>query len=154
MPGTGLRVTLNVLAVAAPAWLRERSDAKWGKRYDRRLDDARLPEDKEARQRWAETVGPDRCTLLTAIDDSAAHGWLREVPAVQVVRLVWLQQYSVGDGMLHWRTDEQGIPSEQLQSPAASLAVLRAAHRGGGSLATAVLYSVRARRTVQSSQRG
>ena len=108
--GETLRHALNVQAVAAPAWLHERSDAEWVKRYVRRLDDARLPAGKEARQARAETIGRDGRTLLAAVDDPAAPGCLREVPAVQVLRLVWIQQYCIEDGTLRWRTDEHGIP--------------------------------------------
>lgn len=101
---------LNVLAVAAPAWLRALSEPDWVKRYDGRLDDARLPAGKEARRARDETIGRDGGKLLTAIDDSAAPDWLREMPAVQILRLVWIQQYYVEDGTLHWRVEEQGIP--------------------------------------------
>jgi hypothetical protein len=45
-----------------------------------------------------------------AIDAPAAPGWLQEIPAVRILRLVWIQQYYVEDGTLHWRTEEQGIP--------------------------------------------
>ena len=117
--GESMRHALNVLAVAAPAWLRERSEPGWVKRYDRRLDDARLPEGKAARQALAETIGQDGRALLMAIDAPAAPGWLQEIPAVRILRLVWIQQYYVEDGTLHWRTEEQGIPpsSRFISSP-------------------------------------
>src|SRR5581483_100115 len=70
------------------------------------------------------TAGPGRddrtgWTLLSAIDDPEAPGWLREVPAVQILRLVWIQQYYVEDDALRWRTEEQGIPpaSRFISSP-------------------------------------
>ena len=114
-----MRHALNVLAVAAPAWLRERSEADWVKRYDRRLDDARLPAGKEARQALAETIGQDGWTLLAAIDNPATPTWLRDIPAVQILRLVWIQQYCIEDEALHWRTEQHGIPpsSRFISSP-------------------------------------
>jgi transposase len=117
--GETMRHALNALAVAAPVWLQERSEPEWVKRYDRRLDDARLPEGKAARQALAETIGRDGRTLLAAVDDPAAPGWLREIPAIQILRLVWIQQYYIEDGMLRWRTDEHGIPpsSRFISSP-------------------------------------
>jgi transposase len=108
--GETIRQVLNVLAVAAPTWLREQSDPEWVKRYDRRLDDARLPEGKEARCTLAETMGRDGLKLLTVIDEPDSPGWLREIPAVQILRLVWIQQYYIEGDTLHWRTEDQGIP--------------------------------------------
>lgn len=108
--GETMRHVLNVLAIAAPAWLRERSEADWVKRYDRRLDDARLPAGKEARQARAETIGRDGRTLLSALDAPETPSWLREIPAVQVLRLVWIQQYYIEDDTLRWRTEQHGIP--------------------------------------------
>lgn len=104
------RVTLNVLAAAAPAWLRERGEAEWIKRYDRRLDNARLPTGKDARQARAETIGRAEQVLLSALDAPDTPSWLREMPAVQVLGPVWIQQYCIEDGTLHWRTDGHGIP--------------------------------------------
>lgn len=109
--GETMRFTLNALATAVPVWLKGHADPDWIRRYDRRLDDARLPEGKVARQELAETIGRDGRALLTAIDDPTAPTWLREIPAVQILRLIWIQQYYVdADGVLHWRADEQGIP--------------------------------------------
>lgn len=117
--GETMRSTLNALAVAAPAWLQTQAEAEWIKRYDRRLDDARLPEGQEKRRELAETIGRDGQRLLTAIDDPAAPAWLREVPAVQVLRLVWIQQYYVEQERLRWRTEQDGIPpaSRFISSP-------------------------------------
>jgi transposase len=44
-----LRHALNSLAIAAPAWLRDNSQANWADRYVRRLDDSRLPTTLNAR---------------------------------------------------------------------------------------------------------
>jgi len=108
--GETMRHMLNVLAVAVPLWSQGQSDPEWVKRYDRRLDDARLPEGNEARQARAETIGQAGRRLLSALDASETAFWLREIPAVQILRLVWIQQYYVGEGALHWRTDEYDIP--------------------------------------------
>lgn len=114
-----MRHVLNVLAVAAPVWLREQSEPTWVKRYDRRLDDARLPEGKAARQALAETVGQDGRTRPTAIDVPTTPDWVREIPAAQILRPVWIQQYHVADRTLHWRTEDQGMPpsSHFISSP-------------------------------------
>ncbi|MBY0260463.1 hypothetical protein [Methylobacterium sp.] len=39
-----------------------------------------------------------RSTLLVAIDAGTAPGWLRDVPAVAVLRRVWLQNFHLAEG--------------------------------------------------------
>jgi transposase len=85
-----LRHALNSLAVAAPAWLKANSLAAWADRYDRRLDDSRLPAGQEQRRAYAEQVGRDGRVLLEAVYAPESPGWLREVPAVQTLRQVWI----------------------------------------------------------------
>jgi transposase len=56
---------------------------------------------------------------LTAIDKRNAPRWLREVPAVQVLRRVWVQQYYTTKDGMRWRTDTDGVPParEFINSP-------------------------------------
>jgi transposase len=35
--------------------------------------------------------------------DSSAPAWLREIPAIQVLRRIWVQNYFVEDEQLRWR---------------------------------------------------
>jgi transposase len=65
--GESMRHTLDVLATVAPEWLRERVHEEWTQRYVRRLDDAKLPKSKEARQDEAEKIGADGYALLGEI---------------------------------------------------------------------------------------
>jgi transposase len=51
--GETLRHALNSLAVVAPAWLSAHSQAVWGERYGRRVDDYHLPTRKDERQAYA-----------------------------------------------------------------------------------------------------
>ena len=44
LAGETLRAALNAIAAAAPGWLREVAPADWYERYDRRVENARLPE--------------------------------------------------------------------------------------------------------------
>ena len=95
--GETLRAALNSLAVVAPDWLQThlRPDwATWVERYGSRFTDLRLPKTEAARAAFAATVGADGRRLLRAIYDPAAPTWLREVPAVDLLRQVWLQQFS------------------------------------------------------------
>ena len=50
-----LRAALNAVASAAPEWLTEHADPEWFERYDRRIEDQRLPKGKEARTQYLKT---------------------------------------------------------------------------------------------------
>jgi transposase len=89
--GETLRHALNTLAVVASAWLRAVSDPEWQDRYARRAEDDRLPTTQAARAALALTIGHDGWRLLAAIDHPEAPSWLREVPAVAILRRVWIQ---------------------------------------------------------------
>jgi len=116
--GETLRATLNVLAVAAPDWLREQVSPDWYDRYGPRFEQYRLPKSKAERKRLAEEIGRDGYHLLSAIDTDSSAQWMREVPAVQVLRQVWEQQYDLRNGQVHWRTEKESPPSKEvIQSP-------------------------------------
>jgi transposase len=101
--GETFRATLNVLAVVAPQWLTEQMQEGWVERYEHRVEDYRLPDGKQAREAYALVIGKDGSTLLKAIDASSTPGWLRDLPAVQTLRRVWVQQFFWEEGELRWR---------------------------------------------------
>lgn len=109
--GETLRHALNCLAIVAPEWLLEQSQPEWADRYGVRLEDSRLPSGEDARQAWAQQVGQDGSALLSAVFDPSAPAWLREVPAVEVVRRVWVQNYQWSEGQLSWRSAEHIPPA-------------------------------------------
>ena len=102
--------TLEVLAGAVPDWLRAHALPEWVTRYRGRSDELRLPKGKAAQQALAHTIGADGATLLEAISSPAAPPWLREVPAVETLRRVWVQNYFPTTTGLRWRTAAEGIP--------------------------------------------
>jgi transposase len=114
-----LHHALNSLAVAAPDWLRDHSRSEWLDRYGRRPDESRLPTAQGDRMAFACRVGEDGHSLLASAYSPGAPAWLAEVPAVEVLRQVWLQQFTIEAGRVRWRTDEVGIPpaSRFLSSP-------------------------------------
>jgi transposase len=114
-----LRDALNALAVAAPAWLRRHARPEWAERYDRHNDDPWHPTKPGDRDAQAAEVGADGAALLAAVDGADAPGWLREVPAVELLRRVWVQNYVPVAGGLRWRTREDGRPpsATYLSSP-------------------------------------
>ena len=109
--GETMRHALDVLSTAAPDWLRERIRPEWERRYVSRFDGHRLPKSKEARIEKGEEIGADGRELLGAVLSEDAPRWLREVPAVETLRRVWLQNFfHAKDGSVRWRTAEEGIP--------------------------------------------
>jgi transposase len=116
--GEAMRRALNTLAVVAPEWLRAVSHPDWWDRYARRAEDDRLPSTQPARAALTLTVGHDGWRLLAAIDHADAPPWLREVPAVALLRRVWLQNYWWDGTQLHWRQADNIPPAAQfLSSP-------------------------------------
>lgn len=109
-----LRHALNALAVAAPEWLRAHARPEWSERYAPRAFDHYIPPGKEERQAHAELIGADGDLLLSAIYASGAPPWLREVPAVETLRRVWVQQYYLHSGVVRWRAAKEGIPPARL----------------------------------------
>ena len=86
-----MRHALESLAVAAPDWLRAHAQPDWAGRYGHRAMDDRLAKNAARREERARTVGGDGHALLAAALDPAAPGWLRQVPAVETLRRVWVQ---------------------------------------------------------------
>jgi transposase len=109
--GETMRHVLNSLAVVAPEWLRQHARPDWVARYDRRAEDDRLPASNAARETLALTIGADGYTLLRTIYATSAPLWLREVPAVQTLRQVWVQQYQLVAGTVQWRATDNIPPA-------------------------------------------
>ena len=96
LAGESVRAAVEAIAVAAPDWLPTVIDiADWGRRYGARVDTWRLPTSKTKRAELAAAYGTDAVTLLRAVYDTGAPPWLRELPAVEVLRRVLLQNYVI-----------------------------------------------------------
>ncbi|MEU5524888.1 hypothetical protein ABZ759_30580 [Streptomyces sp. NPDC047860] len=98
-------------------------DPSWQERYGTRVDAYRLQSDEQERRDLAWQIATDGYRLLEAVFAPTAPAWLREVPAVGVLRIVWVQQFTrnIGDGEqeVAWRgkegdpdgaTPDQGVP--------------------------------------------
>jgi transposase len=101
--GETLRFALNSLAIVAGDWLLEHSQEDWLYRYGHRIEEKQFPKDAVSRLAVAETIGRDGWDLLMNLFDPATPAFLREVPAVEVLRRVWIQNYYAEDGHVHWR---------------------------------------------------
>jgi hypothetical protein len=126
LAGESVRACLEALAVAAPGWLAQAVDvAAWSKRYTARVDSWRLPALKAKRTELALAYGRDGFALLAAVYAPAAPPWLRELPAVGVLRTVLLQNYTrtiTTDGrevVRRREADSDGLPPgrSRLTSP-------------------------------------
>jgi transposase len=127
-----LRAALNALACAAPEWLRVHANPVWLERYSRRASDYNVPQGEAKRRAHAEQIGRDGHQLLAAITASDAPAWLRDIPAVALLRQVWVQNFYLADQaqtlepragafsettpQVQWRTDHEGFPPSLLMA--------------------------------------
>lgn len=117
--GETLRQVLNQLVVVAPAWLHTVVHADWKDRYATRIEQYRLPKTESQREALALTFAADGYQLLDALYHPLAPAWLREIPAVQMLRQVWLQQFyrsDVPDDPIRLRGKGEQAPSAVLIS--------------------------------------
>ena len=116
--GETMRAALNSVAIAAPAWLQQQLDPQWAERYQERVQDYRLPKSKAERVALAERIGADGFHLLLAVDDPAAPSTLRTLPALVMLRRVWMQQFAAPCFPVRWRDNADLPPAALLiQSP-------------------------------------
>jgi transposase len=108
--GETLRHALNVLAEVAPDWLLTQVSPEWFDRYSRRFDEYHFPKAQTEREAFAEMIGADGYHLLAGVYASTAPAWLAEMPAVETLRRVWIQQFFVEEGRCHFRSAEQIPP--------------------------------------------
>jgi len=111
-----VRAALNSLAVVVPEWLRAQVPAEWYERYGTRTEDYRFPKEATKRQALTEQIGADGWVLLSAIRSAEAPEWLVEVPAVEILRRVWVQQFWMDEGVMRWRSDQDIPPASRLIS--------------------------------------
>jgi len=109
-----MRYALNRLAVAAPVWLRAHMQPAWGERYSHRAENYRFPKADADRQQLATTIGADGLALLQAAYAPEAPPEVRWLPAIEVLRQVWVQQYYSGSNPPRWRHEPDVPPAAQL----------------------------------------
>ncbi len=116
--GETLRAALEALAVAAPDWLGQWIDPIWQKRYGARIDAYRLPSGGRERDQLGRQIASDGYRLLEVAFSEAAPGWVREIPAVSILRALWLQQFTrnVTGGIeeVAWREKDDLPPGRSL----------------------------------------
>ena len=114
MVGETRHAALHALAQVAPAWLRDHLTAQWFLRYGTSFSASQQPQGTGERQPWAETIGRDGRHLLTKMYQNAAPAALRGVAAVETLRRVWGQPFSMEAGALTWCAITDCPPSSVL----------------------------------------
>lgn len=123
LAGEAVRAALEALAAAAPDWLAATVDiTSWERRYGRRIDESwRPPSSKSQRAALALDFGRDGIGLLKAVYRTGSPVWLRELPALQALRQIVLQNYLMvtdhqGREVVKRReTDDEGLPPAALR---------------------------------------
>ncbi|MCP4209556.1 MAG: IS5/IS1182 family transposase, partial [Shimia sp.] len=116
--GETLRHALNDLAAVVPDWMRARVPSVWFDRYGIRIELTRLPTVEAEREALILQMGADGYQLMSWIYAADAPTWLREIPAVEILRQVWVQQFYVETGQVKWRPQHELPPcAQQILSP-------------------------------------
>jgi transposase len=95
LAGESVRAAVEALAAAHPDWLAQRiCVTDWNRRYGTPMTSWRPPQSEAKREELAIAYARDGDALLEAVYDRSAPGWLRELPAVDVLRRVLVQNYT------------------------------------------------------------
>jgi transposase len=102
LAGESVRAALEALAAAHPDWVAQRICVPdFARRYGTPMTSWRPPVSQSGQDELAIAYARDGYALLEAVYHRSSPGWLRELPAVNVLRRVLLQNYTraiTGDG--------------------------------------------------------
>ncbi len=105
--GETMRRALDSIAQVTPAWLEQRFQPEWVKRYGRRFDSYRLPKGQAEREALAVTMGTDGFQLLDAIYFQPVSDTVRNLPIIEAMRQIWIQQFYRCDDQVYWRKQKK-----------------------------------------------
>jgi len=111
-----LRHALNCVAEVEPTWLKAHLDPIWFERYSERLNGYRLPKKDSEREALAEVIGQDGYRLLSIIYADEAPSHLRYLPAIEILRQVWVQMYYIENDQVQWRSNKNIPPAARVIS--------------------------------------
>jgi transposase len=95
LAGESVRAALEALTAACPDWVAQRICVPdFARRYGTPMTSWRPPQSEARREELAIAYARDGYALLGAVYDSSSPGWLRELPAADVLRRVLLQNYT------------------------------------------------------------
>jgi transposase len=104
---------LNVLSEVAPDWVRAQVPAEWVERYGERLYHERLPKEEQERKQYVNQVGTDGWMVLDALQAPSTPDWMKTLPAVATLRIIWEQQFEPREQGGGWRREPE-LPAAQL----------------------------------------
>jgi len=95
LAGEAVRAALEALTAAHPGWLEQRVCVPdFARCYGTPMTSWRPPASQAQRDKLAIACARDGYALLEAVYDPSAPAWLREIPAVDILRQVLLQNYT------------------------------------------------------------
>jgi transposase len=105
------RFTLEALAKEAPEWLKRQAPAHWLSQYQYPFETFPMRGENNQLQ-YALQAGLDGFQLLSLIQKSRP--LLAKLPAVELLRQTWLQQFTWQDGQMSLRTAKDLPPAGQM----------------------------------------
>jgi transposase len=95
LAGESVRAAVEAVAAAHPDWVGQRICVPdWTRRYGTPMTSWRPPASQAKQDELAIAYARDGYALLEAVYDESSPAWLRELPAVDVLRRVLLQNYT------------------------------------------------------------
>ncbi len=119
LAGRTLQMALDDIAALAPDWLQAWVALDWYARYAQPFSDFRLPQKATEREARAGQVGWDGLMLLEKIYFADLVPLeVRQLPSIEILRQVWLQQYVLIEDQLRQRERKEMPAAVRLiQSP-------------------------------------
>ncbi|WP_433425902.1 IS1182 family transposase [Microtetraspora malaysiensis] len=94
LAGECARAALEAISAADPGWTSRVLELPgWAQRYRARVDSWRLPTSESKREELAVAYGTDGYALLEAVYAPFSPVWLRNLPAVDALRVMLIQNY-------------------------------------------------------------
>ncbi len=112
-----LRAALNDIAVAAPDWLRVFAPPDWHERYDKRVEERRMPEVGPKRDAYVVQVGADGFRLLDVLARTDAPPDVATLPAIGTLRRVWARHFERIEGGQDGGEQDGGACQRRFNSP-------------------------------------
>src|SRR5487761_644032 len=96
LAGESVRAAVEALAAAHPGWVAGVLDVPgWTAKYGTPVTDWHPPASKKKQDELAVTYAKDGYALLRAVYDRRSPAWLAEIPAVETLRRVLVQNYTL-----------------------------------------------------------
>lgn len=117
-----MRYALNQLSAHNPAWVQHTVPPDGYDRYGLRAERARFPTEATRRDALVRQIAADGYALMTTVFALPPTHPLRALPALEVLRQIWIQQFYrctiPGADTIRWRSRDEEPPSSLLiQSP-------------------------------------